>query len=145
MNTLDIKFAYISAFIFLNNIYNAKKIENIGSLLGDMQLFEDDSSVDPAAVEDWRIAVYSVKGVAAEKQSELFFLTKIEAYEAFCKFLKDYSSRTSSQDINELVNNLVQSKTHSTKKDLFIEWSKVVDFVEKNPKDAREIIAFNLL
>jgi hypothetical protein len=45
---------------FLESYYKRTASDDIGSLLGDLQLLQDGGSADPAAWEDWILAVNTV-------------------------------------------------------------------------------------
>ena len=49
--------SYLEAFqamcCFLEKYYDQTSSDDIGSLLGEMELLEDQSTADPAAWEDW--------------------------------------------------------------------------------------------
>jgi len=49
---------------FLEGFYNRTGSDDVGSLLGDLQLFADGGTFDPAAWEDW---IESVEEVLKEK------------------------------------------------------------------------------
>lgn len=52
--------AYQAMFNFLEAHYNRTKSDDIGSLLGDLQLLDDKQPADPAAWRDWLEAVQNV-------------------------------------------------------------------------------------
>ena len=52
--------AYKAMQIFLEKIYNQTSSDDIGSLLGDMILLEDNSTMDAAIWNDWIEAVKKV-------------------------------------------------------------------------------------
>jgi hypothetical protein len=45
---------------FLEGYYQRTSSDDLGSLLGDMQLLNDESTMDPSAWEDWLIAIDEV-------------------------------------------------------------------------------------
>jgi len=80
---------------FLDVYYNETLSDDLGSLLGDLQLSEDGSSTwDPAAWSDWGIAL-------GKKES----VTLVEGFKGVFNFLKAYYLRTSSSasEIRELL------------------------------------------
>ncbi|MEK6733572.1 MAG: hypothetical protein AABY27_00490 [Pseudomonadota bacterium] len=52
--------AYEAMFNFLEAYYNRTKSDDIGSLLGDLQLLDDKQPADPAAWRDWLEAIQNV-------------------------------------------------------------------------------------
>jgi hypothetical protein len=51
------KQAYAAMFVFLKQLYERTKSDELGGFLGGMSMLEDGSPADPAVVEDWRQAV----------------------------------------------------------------------------------------
>lgn len=58
---LSTKEAYAAMFIFLVEIYNRTKSDDLGSLLGGMCLLDDGNTADPAAWNDWNEAIRRLK------------------------------------------------------------------------------------
>ena len=54
---LTIQQAYVSMIKFLEDYYERTKSDDIGSLLGDLQLDENNMPFDPAAYSDWLNAI----------------------------------------------------------------------------------------
>jgi len=61
MTKLDEMTAYHAMIAFLEKYYRLTGSDEIGALLGSMQLLEDRKSVDPAIWNDWLEAVSSVR------------------------------------------------------------------------------------
>lgn len=57
---------YLEAFkvmnCFLEKYYKQTSSEDIGSLLGEMQILEDGKTADPAAWEDWINCIRTILG-----------------------------------------------------------------------------------
>jgi hypothetical protein len=64
MNKLTELQAFNAMFKFLEGYYERTKSDDIGSLLGDLQLFPDGGTFDPAAWDDW---IESVEEILKEK------------------------------------------------------------------------------
>jgi hypothetical protein len=45
---------------FLESYYQRTESDDIGSLLGDLQLLQDGGTADPAAWQDWILAINAV-------------------------------------------------------------------------------------
>jgi len=52
--------AFNAMRVFLEDYYKRTLSDDIGSLLGDLQLFQDNTTADPAAWNDWIRATDSV-------------------------------------------------------------------------------------
>lgn len=52
--------AYEVMNCFLTNYYEKTSSDDVGSLLGDIQILKDEESADPAAWEDWINCVQKV-------------------------------------------------------------------------------------
>ena len=50
---VDIKAAYRMMQCFLEKYYSTTLSDDIGALLGDLLLFDDEKPMDPAIWEDW--------------------------------------------------------------------------------------------
>ena len=61
MESLTILEAFKAMTLFLENFYKNTNSDDIGGLLGDMILLEDDKPIDPAIWEDWIKSVEKVK------------------------------------------------------------------------------------
>ncbi|MDJ0580437.1 hypothetical protein [Crocosphaera sp.] len=53
MNKLTEKQAYLAMIEFLDDYYEQTQSDEIGELLGSLQLLEDGKPADPAMWEDW--------------------------------------------------------------------------------------------
>jgi len=45
--------AFRAMVLFLHNFYNRTQSDDVGSLLGELMFFEDGTTADPAAWQDW--------------------------------------------------------------------------------------------
>ena len=54
--------AYETMLLFLEKHYELTGSDDIGALLGALQLFEDNISADPAMWEDWQKCVKELRG-----------------------------------------------------------------------------------
>ena len=61
MKTLTVQKAFAAMGLFLENYYEQTQSDDIGALLGDIQLLEDGMTVDPAAWEEWLVCVNQVE------------------------------------------------------------------------------------
>jgi hypothetical protein len=83
--------AFKAMICFLDDYYHKTLSDDLGSLLGDIQLLEDDTGTwDSAAWSDWDIALEGKKSV-----------TPMEGFKGMFNFLDAYYKRTarSSDDI----------------------------------------------
>lgn len=105
---------------FLDGYYNKTLSDDLGSLLGDIQLLKDESGTwDAAAWNDWNIALEEKKMV-----------TLREGFKGVFNFLKAYYIRTSysSSDIKMLL----ETMTFTNEKELlsscvWYTWSECVE------------------
>jgi hypothetical protein len=77
MITLTEKQAFRAMVLFLQNFYNRTQSDDVGSLLGELMFFEDGTTADPAAWQDWVESVEEIlnRGENME-QGEMFKLIK---------------------------------------------------------------------
>lgn len=59
-NLLTNKEGYLAMISFLEKYYERTASDDIGALLGDLQLDEDGSPFDPAVLEDWNGSIVKV-------------------------------------------------------------------------------------
>lgn len=53
METLTTKQAFRAMVIFLEQFYDRTQANDVGGLLGDLMIVEDETTTDPVAWEDW--------------------------------------------------------------------------------------------
>jgi len=61
MKTLTIQEAFAAMRVFLESYYEQTQSDDIGALLGDIQLLEDGMTADTAAWEEWLASVSQVQ------------------------------------------------------------------------------------
>ena len=61
MGKLTTREAYLSMFIFLDELYKSAKLDDLGWLLSGMSLLEDNNPVDPAMWEIWLESIEKAK------------------------------------------------------------------------------------
>ena len=61
MKNLTTKQAYAAMFLFLSNFYLRTNADDIGGLLGELQLVEDGLTADPAAWHDWLSCIQHIQ------------------------------------------------------------------------------------
>ena len=57
MKILTTQEAFVAMRSFLESYYERTKSDDVGALLGDMQLLGDGMTADPATWEDWLVCV----------------------------------------------------------------------------------------
>ncbi|MGK7883341.1 MAG: hypothetical protein AB4057_01800 [Crocosphaera sp.] len=67
MNKLTEKQAYLAMIEFLDYYYEQTQSDEIGELLGSLQLLEDGNPADPAMWEDWLKSIEKVSVEIARK------------------------------------------------------------------------------
>lgn len=99
---LSIDQAYDVVVDYLDKYYKKTKLDELGDLVGDMMLLDDNISLDPAAIDDWKD---SVEKILSQHHSEVSNqeLTPTGAYAAMIDYLKEYGKRINSEEINSLV------------------------------------------
>lgn len=109
--------AFKAMTCFLDNYYRKTLSDDVGSLLGNIQLFEDGSGTwDPAAWNDWSIAL-------EQKES----ITVIEGFGAMTTFLEKWYAFTKSDDIAFILSGMKMDPA------FFQDWIQSVEIVtEKN-------------
>lgn len=103
---------------FLEGYYNKTLSDDLGSLLGDLQLLDDGGTADPAVWYDWM----KVTG-------DCQVITILDSFKAVIAFLNDYYARTSSFDIKILLNNMQQKEEKEIMADTWDNWIKCVNQV----------------
>lgn len=68
MEQLTIKQAFQVMVSFLENFYERTGADDIGILLGDLQILEDGVTADPAAWEDWLESVDNVLNTPTQQE-----------------------------------------------------------------------------
>jgi len=113
--------AFKAMICFLDAYYDEIQSDDLGSLLGDIQLFEDGSGTwDSAAWNDW--------GIAIEKKESVFVL---EGFKGVSNFLNAYYIRTSSsaRELKELSDEMMFDENERSS--CFPLWNRWVGCVEK--------------
>jgi hypothetical protein len=108
---------------FLDNYYNKTLSDDLGSLLGDMSFLENGCTADPATWHDWTNTIGTVDCVTIE-----------QAFNAMQKFLDDYCQRTSSADIQKLLNFLKEDPN------FWKFWVKCVNRILQEPINTKYFI-----
>jgi hypothetical protein len=71
MEKLTEKQAFTAMLYFLDQYYQQTQADDIGALLGSLQLLSDGLPADPAMWDDWLIAVEKVLPGFSEKEKAL--------------------------------------------------------------------------
>jgi hypothetical protein len=66
METLTIRQAYEAMALFLEGVYQRTNSDDLGALLGDLQILEDGGTADPAAWQDWSNSVRTVLSASGQ-------------------------------------------------------------------------------
>jgi hypothetical protein len=117
--------AFTSMFKFLvNYYYQLNKPDDLGLLLSELQLLEDNQPGDPAAWFDWIEAINKVSD-SPEKG-----ITVFKAYQAMYEFLKEYYSQLGNpEQIGFVVSELqesIESKVPQ-KTTLWLQWKRIIE------------------
>src|SRR6266446_1292448 len=102
--TLTLDEAYDAMVDYLEKYYEKTKSDDIGLLVGDMMLFDDGISADPASLDDWNQSVCKVKN---QKIQNIQKLSIQEAYDAMIDDLAGYRDRINSEEVATLLNNMM--------------------------------------
>ncbi|MGK7882703.1 MAG: hypothetical protein AB4060_21770 [Crocosphaera sp.] len=71
MNKLTEKQAYLAMIEFLDDYYQQTQSDEIGELLGSLQLLEDGKPADPAMWEDWLKSIEKISIEMARTSNQL--------------------------------------------------------------------------
>lgn len=71
MNKLTEKQAFLAMVSFLENYYKQTKSDEIGALLGSLQLLDDGITADPAMWDDWLKILQQMESDYEEKYAEV--------------------------------------------------------------------------
>jgi hypothetical protein len=66
METLTIRQAYEAMALFLEGVYQRTNSDDLGALLGDLQILEDGGTADPAAWQDWLNSVGKILSASGQ-------------------------------------------------------------------------------
>lgn len=127
-NRLTALQAFKAMVSFLDYHYHKTLSDDLGSLLGDLQLFEDGSGTgDPAAWHDW-IEVFGNDP-----------LTRLQAFKAMYHFIENYYIRTSatSTDLRILLDHMQSSNNHVIDAKTWQLWIDCVDKIVGDSKATR--------
>ena len=121
INKMTLLQAFRAMICFLDIHYSKTLSDDLGSLLGDIQLSEDGVTWDPTAWNDWV--------VACEKRESI---TPQEAFKAVFNFLNAYYVRTScsSSDIKSLLDDMVCDRDDTLLQSRV--WNIWIECVRKN-------------
>ncbi len=130
LHTLE---AYKSMSLFLDNYYKHTKSDDVGSLLGGIQFSDDNSTMDPAAWDDWVNCVMKVSK-KQKKDCADTNLTYTEAFKSMICFLKNYYTQTSSDDVKSLLGDLQLLKNgETTTPPAWTDWLDCVNKIMNTP------------
>ena len=73
MVELTEKQAFRAMVLFLQNFYNRTQSDGVGALLGDLMFFEDGTTSDPAAWQDWLESVEEILNRGENMDEEEMF------------------------------------------------------------------------
>lgn len=121
MIKINVMEAYKAMICFLENYYYRTLSDDIGSLLGDMQLSDSGDTWDPVVWKDWIIVL-----------DNKISITTIEAFKGMFKFLQAYYIRTScfSNDIKMILDAMqIEEDGRLIDTDIWRTW---IHCVEKN-------------
>ena len=113
---------------FLDIFYYKTRSDDVGSLLGDLQLFPEGGTFDPAAWEEWQ---ESVANILKTKQSEVKNLSELEALQAMRKFLQIFYENTSSEDVSLILKDTQISPDGKTDPSTWQNWKKCINEVRE--------------
>ncbi len=71
MNKLTEKQAYLAMIEFLDDYYQQTQSDEIGEILGSLQLLEDGKPADPAMWEDWLKSIEKISIEMARTSNQL--------------------------------------------------------------------------
>jgi hypothetical protein len=114
-DTLTSLQAYKAMLCFLENYYNKTLSDDLGSLLGDLQLSDDNEPFDPAAWHDW------LKALGRQNS-----ITRLGAFKAMINFLNAYYERTLSTDIKDLVDSIQSTNFEEESSVGWNEWMECI-------------------
>ena len=122
---LSIQQGYTCMFNFLDKIYFKTYLDDLGSILGSMDInLEDGKPMDLAMLDDWKDAVNSIN-------TSTFNLSSSECYAAMVLFLKETSKRNNSKDLQELAENLETKNTANRfGVDMYNDWMNEVKKIQ---------------
>ena len=103
MNQLNIKDAYIYAYRFLGRAYVHKKIDDLGALLGGMQMRADDSTFDAAMISYWKEAVMRT----TNELSLVSELTRQQVHSVMVSFLNEHAKLIHSEELLQYGNSIL--------------------------------------
>lgn len=138
---IDARLTYLQALKvmmkFLDDYYEETLSDDIGSLLGDISLLEDNSTADSAAWSDWIKAINQLLkndvNIQTKSNGTEHTLTAMQTFRAMINFLDDYGQRTSSDEVRELLKKMKLLKNNSASDSvIWHKWTKCFNEILKN-------------
>ena len=127
---LNIEEAFNVAVDFLDKFYKQNKSDDFGSFLGDLLLFEDGSTADPAAWWDWLASVNKIKKqYKMGKEHEDVDFTLKQAYEVAEDFFNRFCEEISSDDFRILLKEMALLEDEKSTNPIC--WKEWVDSANK--------------
>lgn len=112
-------------FHFLDKIYFKTYLDDLGSILGSMNInLADGKPMDLAMLDDWEDAINSIN-------ASRFNLSSSDCYTAMILFLKEASKRNNSKDLQELAEDLeTKNTTNRFGVDIYNDWMNEVKKIQ---------------
>jgi len=119
---ITIKQAFNAMTSYLEKDYKRTNSDEVGGLLGDLLLFPDGGTFDPAAWEDWIEAVNDIVG------DKNYLLTRLESFKVVNSFLKKFCSFPSEgDDVSRIIKAFVVDENDKpTNNDTWNLWLKCI-------------------
>ena len=99
-NKISTREAFDAMRLFLEEFYNRTDSDDVGSLLGGIQFCDDNTTMDPAAWDDWLNCIMHETCVGGN-------LSYLEALKSMICFLENYYEQTSSDDVGDILGGLL--------------------------------------
>lgn len=128
------KLTHLQAFntmtLYLDKYYIMTNSDDIGSLLGGFQLFEEGGTWDPAAWHDWIGSVNKILDIKNEKNKVEETLTISQSFKTMILFLEKYYELTSYDDIAIILSPLYDfEKNHNLESPAWKNWTECINKV----------------
>jgi hypothetical protein len=133
MMTLPLVDSLMVVSCFLEDYYKKTNSDDLGSLLGLMEIDADGTTMDPAIMGDWEDSVEK-----ALNKKDVTEITSDEAYQAMLCFLDIYIKFTASKDVSDILHELKLDKNNHNiepmiQKNWYKCWALGIENAQNNP------------
>lgn len=115
--------AFKAMTFYLDMYYNITSSDDLGSLLGGFELFEEGGTWDPAAWHDWMDSIKKIRNIQFKDNELEIKLSISEALTAMTFFIEKYYELTTYDDLASILRPLIVfEKNHDYSSSVWNNW-----------------------